>query len=391
MSTRALTVSEEQVRHFRALRTHLAGEGAASATQAARAMLGAQAQQENPGLHALSLRTASRPTARTMRELLYGSASRVLVRTWGQRDTLHIDAPEDWAEVVTARAEWAPGRRRGAIPTPADLEVAREAFRRANGPLLRADLFEVVPQRFVDEVADHPGAGTSAVRFAASRLIWSLSHLGEVCLDTRIGSENQYVARHRAFPELDWPEAPDPVASATALASRYLAACGPATAADIGHFFGARVVSVKAWLGLLEADGELAPITCGSRKGLWALRADLDALSRPAPEPEAWAPRLLPLWDTLMMTHKDKSWVIPEAEQPAVWRKAAMVSATVLDRGRIVATWSHRVAAAGVSVEVSPLSRWHDGLIDGVHAEAAHFAAHIEVPLADVRVVAAST
>jgi hypothetical protein len=88
----AVEVSEDQVLHFRARRGHLAGPGAANATAAARAILGAQAQQIPPALLALSMRTRGRPSAEALRAQLFGSGRR-LVRTWGQRDTLHVCDP----------------------------------------------------------------------------------------------------------------------------------------------------------------------------------------------------------------------------------------------------------------------------------------------------------
>ena len=63
-----------------------------------------------------------------------------------------------------------------------------------------------------------------------------------------------------------------------------------------------------------------------------------------------------------LMGHADKSWVLPDAdERPLVWRKAAVVAPVVLARGRIVATWAHRVKARRLVVTVTPLSGWRHG------------------------------
>ena len=89
-----IQVTEDQVLYFRARRGHLAGSGAPTAVASARAILGAQAQQLPPALLALSLRTKGRPTATALnRQLLH--APRRLVRTWGQRETLHIYDPAE--------------------------------------------------------------------------------------------------------------------------------------------------------------------------------------------------------------------------------------------------------------------------------------------------------
>jgi hypothetical protein len=58
-----------------------------------------------------------------------------------------------------------------------------------------------------------------------------------------------------------------------------------------------------------------------------------------------------------------------------VWRKAAVVKPVVIEQGRIVAIWSHKVRAKRVDVSVEALSGWHDGLRAPVEAEAQRIAA----------------
>ena len=55
MPAKPLDLTEEQVLWFRARRNHLAGPGAADAVDAVRDVVGAQAQQLYPALHAISL------------------------------------------------------------------------------------------------------------------------------------------------------------------------------------------------------------------------------------------------------------------------------------------------------------------------------------------------
>ena len=73
-----LQITEEQALWFRARRGHLAGPGAADPPAAAAAVLGAQSQQINPSLHAISLRCADRPTASALRRTMLSGCSRVL-------------------------------------------------------------------------------------------------------------------------------------------------------------------------------------------------------------------------------------------------------------------------------------------------------------------------
>lgn len=383
----SLRIDEEKALFFRARRTHLAGSGALDSAAAARSIVGAQAQQENPALFALSLRTAGRPTAAEVRSQLLEEASRHLVRTWGQRDTLHVYDRADWPTVIAALPELPQSGRRGGMPTEGDLAIARSAFERAKRPLLRRELFDLIPQRYLDEVADHPGAAGSPERLAATRLIWCLAKQGEVLFAHKQGTEQAYVHRERWLPNSGWPDLPIPCEAATLLARRYLGSYAPATPADVAHFFGSKVSTARTWLERLEPD--VVDVECGDRRGLVALAEDVaDLDTEPSSAVKDWPVRLLPLWDTHTMTHKDKSWVVPRLEEAKlVWRKAGMICPTVLARGRFVATWSHRASRRLISVSLSPLSGWRDKYLAQVKREARALAAHLEVPAVEVEVV----
>ena len=384
----SIEISEEQALYFRARRTHLAGPGAPDSVAAARSIVGAQAQQENPALLALALRTADRPTAPAVRAELLEAGSRRLVRTWGQRDTLHIYSLDDWATVIGAIPEWPQSGRRGGMPTDEDLKIVRTAFEEASEPLFRRQLFDLIPRRYLDELADHPGAAGSPERFAATRLIWCLAKEGEICLAQKEGSEQAYAYRQLWFPDLSWlaSDGGDEGRATLELTRRYLRAFGPATPADVAHFFGSTVGAAKVWLARL--DGELADVACGQRRGLLALAADLPELDTEPPRGvTGWPVRLLPQWDTHTMTHKDKSWVVPRPQElKLVWRKAAVNAPTVVARGRFVATWSHRATKKRVLVVVRPMSGWRSGYRRQVEREARQLASHLGVSEAAVEI-----
>lgn len=375
----SITVREEQVLYFRARRGHLAGPGAANPVAAARAILGAQAQQLPPALLALSLRTKGRPTAAALSGQLFETPRR-LVRTWGQRDTLHLyDPASDWAAVVAARGQWAPGGRGGPMPTAAAMAKALAVMESVPEPVTRSDLHRVPPESFVRALEKRAAAaGMDPRRLAATRLVWRLAQEGYTCLADNIGNERRYATRSAWFPKLSWPATPTPsLRAASDLARRYLAVYGPATAADVAHFFGARVANTRQWLARIER--ELTPVCCGDRKGLVVLTDDVALLKKKPPSTvTGWPLRLLPLWESMLMAHADKSWTVPdEAERTIVWRKAAFVAAVVIARGRIVATWSYSKRRGRLAVEVEPMSRWsatkHTA---GVRREARAVAAH---------------
>jgi len=269
----------------------------------------------------------------------------------------------------------------------------RRALRRleqAGEPLCRADLEDLLPAAYLRQVEEHVAGRMRVETFAAGRVLWLLANRGDCCLGPKRGAEQSYALRRLLFPALDWrAEALDPEEQAIALARRYLRAHAPATPRDLAHFFGARMPEVRHWLEAIDAEAGLLPVDCGGRDGLLALRADRAALSKAAPAAvRDWPLRLLPLWDCLMMAHADKSWSVPaEADRKRIWRAGAFVAATVLARGRVVATWSQKQKAKRLEVVVEPLRGWRASKhLAGVRREAKGVAAHLGLPEAVVAV-----
>jgi hypothetical protein len=381
-------VSEEQVLHFRARRGHLAGKGAKNVTEAARSIVGAQSQQLQPSLLALSMRTAGRPTAVEVQAEIF-TDSRTLVRTWGQRDTIHVyDAENHWRRVVTASQIWSPGGRDGQLPNEAALNKALAAIERFGGIATRGDLLKVTPAAFVKVFQERAQmAKIDPKRFAAGRLLWRLAHLGELSIGEKIGAEQSYVSRQHWFNSLPWPEL-DAEQASMELTRDYLRVYGPATPHDVAHFFGAKVTLVRQWLQRI--GDELISVSCADRKGLTLLSEDVTALRRKPPaESKDWPVRLLPLWESMLMGHADKSWTVPnEAERKQIWRKSAMVASVVLDRGRVVATWTQKATRKQLTIQVAPLSCWRKTKHHkGAEREAEAIAAHLQLPDVELKLV----
>ncbi len=282
-----LEITEDQARAFRLRRHHLLGPGADSPEAAARAVVGIQAQVEAPALWNLALRTVGRPSARTLKERLFSGSS--LVRTWGQRDTVHLyDAAAHWAPTITLLADAPVGARGGLELTPDELALAQARIAALGRPVQRSDLFDLVPASFLADMEERTGPGMVALRGAAGRFVWMLSRQGEMCIHDAVGREQSYVLRRIAYPDLPW-ELPTQDAALRVMVRDWLAANAPATPQDIAHSLGQRMGPIRQALALLK--GELASVRCGDRRGLLCLRADVDALQAPAPKD--LPPRLL--------------------------------------------------------------------------------------------------
>jgi hypothetical protein len=129
--------------------------------------------------------------------------------------------------------------------------------------------------------------------------------------------------------------------AADALLTRYLAAFGPATRADAAQ-----------WTGLAAAA--LAPAFDRLR-----LRRFRDAEGRelfdvpraPLPSGSAEAPvRLLPMWDSALLAHDDRSRILPADLREAVIRRNGDIRPTFLVDGFAAGTWN--LVGARVELEL---------------------------------------
>ena len=382
-----LKLSEEQALFFRACRSHLAGVGAENPAQCAFDLLGLQAQQLAPGLLALSQRLASRPTANELSNHLFAE-DRDLVRTWGQRDTIHIyDSETSWHQVVSARKQWSAGGRRGPLPGLESRQAAYEIARK-KGLVFKKDFLSTIDPQYLAEL--HPRIGNERARaiFACGRQVWLMSLDGNLCQGEKQGALQIYATRKKWFPKLEWPHPlPDSQSVCLTLTRRYLRINAPATAHDVAHFFGAKVTTARKWFAVLEAEGELISIECGGRKGLRALAGDEKDLQTKPGGTKMWPVRLLPLWDTLLMSHCDKSWTMPDqSEHPLVWRKAAFVSSVVLSRGRVVGLWKMQRKGRQLDFELQPLGGWSEKVHRaGFAREIKAVARHLELECGEIK------
>lgn len=374
---KTIEVSTEQALAFRARRNGLTSNQHGSLEDCAHRLLGAQAQVESHSYNALSLRTKGRPADGSVKSAQVDRKS--LVRTWGQRDTLHLYAKKDWPLFHAASQLWVRSGRRGAIPPESLVKKAERHFDEADGPLTRSDLFPLIPKSFQEEIRDHPGATgkDGPRRFAATRLVWVLANGGKLVFGDKIGREMSYFHRRRVWSG-EWPEH-EPEEASIEVVRRYLGVFGPATVQDIAHYLGARVGDVRPWVDSLAK--ELVTCRHPERGESLLLDRDVECLRSSVGE---WPLRLLPAYDTMLMSHKDKRWILPQAELEAmVWKKAAVVAAPVLVRGQIAGTWTYKKTKkkVDIAVETFPGTRLSE---DDFLSECQSLAEHLQVAVGKI-------
>jgi hypothetical protein len=154
---------------------------------------------------------------------------------------------------------------------------------------------------------------------------------------------------------------PDPAASARWLLLRYLQAFGPATAEDSGLFTILRMPVIRPALEALQDAGEIRPVDVPGRSTLF------DLVGGRIPSGDVAAPpRLLGMWDNVLLAYADRSRVVPEPFRAVVFRRNGDVLPTLLVDGEVAGVWQPVDGA----IEATAFRRLDDAAWAGLAKEA---------------------
>ncbi|MBP2703237.1 AlkZ family DNA glycosylase [Microbispora sp. RL4-1S] len=139
---------------------------------------------------------------------------------------------------------------------------------------------------------------------------------------------------------------PEPAATAR-LVSRYLAAFGPASRADIAQFTYLRYRQID------PALDELDTVRYTAEDG----RELVDLADAPLPPPDLPLPvRFLPKWDAALLSHADRTRILPEAIHKEVYKAInGECLATYLIDGVVAGIWDHSRTRDVATLTLRPL------------------------------------
>ncbi|MEU2338584.1 winged helix DNA-binding domain-containing protein [Streptomyces sp. NPDC013172] len=306
---------------------------ARSASEAVAHLVGLQAQNVKPPYYALAARLHDCVPARLAEPM----SDREVVRIVTLRSTIHTHTADD---ALTLRPLVQVARDRELTHFRAGL-AGVDLDRLA---LLARELVEARPRTMAELrtalSAEWPGADPRSLAVAARcrlplvqvtpRGVWGRS--GQVALTT---------AEHW----LGRPAEPAPAPDATVL--RYLAAFGPASVQDM-----------QAWAGLTRlraAFERLRPRLLTFRDENGVELFDLPDAPRPDPATPA-PPRFLPEFDNLLLSHADRTRVVPSAYRGRAWQ-GNQAFRTLLVDGFLAGVWRWEEGTALVIETFGRLSR----------------------------------
>lgn len=277
-------------------------------------------------------------------------AEHTIVKTQLMRITLHAVSVQDYPEFQLAM--W-PSLRAARLH---DARFTRTGLSREDADALLPEIlaFAATPrtnaeaEAWLDErlgVTEKPGVW------------WAFRQLGHLWHHPvggawSFGPRPSYIAAQAA-------PATDPAAAVRHLVRRYLAGFGPATIADIAQFSTILRPPIKEAVASLE--NELVRLEGPNGEELVDLAGiDLPAEDSPAP------PRLMAMWDSLLLAYKDRSRIIPPEIRKLVIRTNGDVLPTLLVDGLVAGVW--RPAEDGI--EATAFEPLGDDAWEGLEAEA---------------------
>ncbi|MFE8011631.1 winged helix DNA-binding domain-containing protein [Streptomyces antibioticus] len=288
---------------------------ALSATEAVSHLLGLQAQNVRPPYYALAARLDGfRPG-----DLSAPMADRAVVRIVTMRSTIHTHTADD---ALTLRPLVQPARdrelnafRKGLAGVDLDVLAGLARDLVEEEPRTMGQLREALSARWPE--ADPQSLGLAArcrlpLVQVTPRGLWDRS--GQVALTT---------AEHWLGRPAEPAPAPDDVVT------RYLAAFGPASVKDM-----------QTWAGLTrlrDAFERLRPRLLTFRDEHGVELFDLPEAPRPDPDTPA-PPRFLPEFDNLLLSHADRTRVVPSGYRGRTWR-GNQAYRTLLVDGFLAGVW----------------------------------------------------
>ncbi|MFE9307030.1 winged helix DNA-binding domain-containing protein [Streptomyces sp. NPDC088353] len=266
---------------------------------------------------------------------------RTLVRMHGMRHTVFVFPAELTAVVHASTGIAVAARARAALlkdmakagaPDAAWLQEVEESTLAAlarRGQATATELAQDEP-RLREQFAYAAGKSYEGVHTVSSRLLRVLGVEGKVVRGRPLGSWTSTQFRWALAPE--HPEL-DVAGAQRDLLRRWLAACGPATEADLKWWTGWRVTDVRRALAAAGA--------CEVRVDEGTAYVTEDDVAPVAGPAEPWA-ALLPGLDPTAMGWQQRDWYLAPGLRPALFDGSGNVGPTVWWNGRVVGAWAQR-------------------------------------------------
>ena len=343
-------------------RQHLLERSTIDPVAAAGTLGGLQAQEPASPFIALW----SRLTTLDAAEVRAATEDRRLVKATLMRSTLHLVPAPDYRRIqpaMTSLFESGTYRARGDKPDEARFtRLRRSALELASIPRRNSDLR--------DHIAElDPGGSADDTWWWVRRHI-PLVHApsgGAWAYDRRpwLVAADAWLTGDAGFAD-EW-------SGLVHLVRRYLGAFGPASVADAASWSRLAISRLRPAFQALDAAGELVNLRDESGRAL------VDLVDSPRPDPAVPVPpRLLPMWDSLLLAHADRSRVISDAARARVIDVNGDTYPTFLVDGQVAGLWWARREGGRTVIDLEPFADLDAPTRRALDAETEGLAAFVE-------------
>jgi hypothetical protein len=362
-----ISLYDDQVRLLRLRAQQLIprpGDGISDVGLLVKELCGIQAQDARAATLALRVRSAGLIAADVERARVQ---ERTIIRTWGQRGTLHLLAAEDlgWLLPLFGPVFIAGGqRRRAELGLDEDtcargISIMREALA-SQGPLTRAEI--------VEQLAMH---GLHIEGQARPHLLSRAALEGVICLGSDRGTEPTYVLLS------DWVQQGQALPQEAAyaeLACRYLGAYGPATPEDMAAWSGLPISRIRpAWRRIMD---QLVEVEIGGSTA-WMLKTCATWLDEPSMADPVVC--LLPGFDIYLLGYQKRDLAVAQQHAKRINAGGGILHPALLVDGRVLGTWKSVRKKNHLDVIVEPFDQLSPGVYPGLEAEVADLARFLEM------------
>ncbi len=281
--------------------------------------------------------------------------SRVLVKVWAMRGTLHLfdsaDYPMWQAALSTMRRDFTPAWLNWYGLTRAELEQLIVAIGDVleNNVLTRTELAEAVATH-----TKRPEFREKILQSSWGSMLKPPTRRGQLCFGPSSGQNVRFTRPSSWLP--NW-QSKDPDASLLEVGRRYLHTYGPATVKQFTLWWGgaaggnARGIFKKLGDEVTTIDLDGVPVTLLAR--------DLEDLVNAEPQRTV---RLLPAFDQYVVgAPREPSPVLKAGLKPRVYRNQGWFTPVLLVDGRMLGVWRHTRVGSRLKVDIEAfetLPRW---------------------------------
>ncbi|HHG84167.1 MAG TPA: hypothetical protein ENJ82_05395, partial [Bacteroidetes bacterium] len=253
--------------------------------------------------------------------------------TWGQRNTVHLYAAENYRLMGAAFSQESSWKMRQFLKDGGteglfySLIADAAKFLQAEGVCTRQAISEFLESR----------EGGNYLIGSWGGILVDLGKQGHLCLGgyDPVAKAHLLYATHGWNPNLRAPGL-DYAEANTLVMLEYFRNYGPASFKDFCHWRGVSQTIARPWLASLHAKLAVLPHKSGD---LFLPETDFSAYQDWAATAADLPALLLYRFDPMVLAHKDKSWLVNLKDYKQVWRKAAHVEGVVLQYGETIGVW----------------------------------------------------